>query len=232
MKNEERFWHRWMISYSLGELFGIGVAAIIARFLYMGYSQLDSSRSPTLDALVLIAAGTSEGLIIGYVQWKSLSRVIRNLKPATWIITTTLTSILGWFLILPPAVLIIFFFAKLSADNQYTSILYTLMAGAAFGGMIGLAQFFIIRKYVNNAVIWAFANSISWSFSFLILYFALSYFSGSLVNTLLIILACLSSGLVQGMVTGTSLYFFMSIKTHTHTGHHTKSRMKTLNNIV
>jgi hypothetical protein len=212
MKDQERFWHRWILSYSLGELLGIGVAAIIARFLYLGYSQIDLGRSPALDAFVLIIAGTSEGLIIGYVQWKSLSRIIMSLKPASWIITTTLSSILGWFLILPPAVLIIFFFAKLSSNNQYTSILYTLLAGAAFGSVIGIAQFFIIRKFVNNAIVWIFANSISWAVSFLILYFALSYFSGSFVNTLLIILACLMSGLSQGLVTGTSLHFLMSIK--------------------
>jgi len=212
MKNEEKFWHRWILSYSLGELFGIGAAAIIARFLYMGYSELGHGRSPVLDILVLIIAGTSEGLIIGYVQWKSLSRVIKSLKPAPWIMTTTLASILGWFLILPPAILIVFFFARLSPGDQYTSMLSALLAGVAFGGLIGIAQFFIIRKFVTNAIIWIFANSVSWALSFLILYFVLLSFSGSLISTLLIVLACLSSGLAQGMVTGTSLHFLMSIK--------------------
>jgi len=212
MKKEERFWRRWILSYSLGELFGIGAAAIIARSLYMGYSQIDEGQSPLLSALVLIMAGTSEGLIIGYIQWKSLTRVIKDLKPAPWIITTTLTSILGWFVILPPAVLLIFFFARLATHDQYTSILSALLAGTAFGGLIGIAQFFIIRKFATNAVIWIFANAVSWSLSFLILYFALLSFSGSVIDTLRIALACMSSGLVQGIVTGVSLHFLMGLK--------------------
>jgi hypothetical protein len=220
MKKDERFWHRWILSYSLGELLGIGAAAIIARFFYMAYSHLDETRSTTLNVFVLIAAGTSEGLIIGYVQWKSLSRVIRSFKLTPWIVTTTVASILGWFLILPPAVLIIFFFARLSTHDQYTSILSALIAGSAFGGLIGITQFFIIRKFFTNALIWILANSISWSLSFLILYFALLSFSGSLVNTLLILLACLFSGLAQGMVTGTSLHFLMGVKSHAHDRKH------------
>ncbi|HEY5749867.1 MAG TPA: hypothetical protein VIU12_27560 [Chryseolinea sp.] len=212
MKNEEKFWQQWILNYSLGELLGIGAAAIIARFLFMEYSQAEHGQSPTLTGLVLTVAGTSEGLIIGYVQWRSLSRFVKNFKPAPWITVTTLTSIAGWILILPPAVLIIFFFAKLSLLNHYTSIFYTFSAGAAFGALISTCQFFIIRKFFNNALIWILANTMGWALSFLILYFALSFFSGSLVNTLLIILACISSGLVQGIVTGTSLHFLMSIK--------------------
>jgi hypothetical protein len=214
MKNEDKFWFRWILNYSFGELLGIGAAAIIARFLFMEYSQLNRSQSPTFTALILVIAGLSEGLIIGYVQWKSLSRFVIGFKPVLWITITALTSVMGWVLILPPAVVIVFLIAKLSLLNSYTSILYSLLAGAAFGGMIGMSQFFIIRKYFNNAIIWILANAIGWGFSFIILYLALSFFSGAFVNTLLIILACVLSGLTQGCVTGTTLHFLMSIKGH------------------
>src|SRR5688572_25707297 len=128
MKNEGKFWRRWILNYSLGELLGIGAAAIIARFLFMKYSQVD--QSPTLTFLILTIAGTSEGLIIGYVQWRSLSRFIKDFKPVPWITVTTLMSVIGWILILPPSVLIIFFFARFSLLNHYTSVFYTLSAGA------------------------------------------------------------------------------------------------------
>lgn len=223
MRNDEKFWSRWIFHYSIGELVGIGIAAIIARLLYIGYSEIDDGQSPTLNTFVLVVAGTLEGLIMGYVQWRSLSRVIGSLKPAPWIITTTLSSAIGWLLIFPPAVLIIFFFARLSAHTQYTSVLYTLLAGLTFGGLIGICQFFIIRNYFNNAIIWFFANAISWALSFLILYFALSFVGAVLINTVVIILACLASGLAQGMVTGTSLYFLMRVKNYRNSQHHIDS---------
>ncbi|MEO7989357.1 MAG: hypothetical protein ABI663_07440 [Chryseolinea sp.] len=211
MKNEEKFWYRWMLNYSFGELLGIGAAAIIARFLFVEYSQLPHESS-ILTAIVLIIAGASEGLIIGYVQWKSLSKLIQNFKPGPWITVTTLTSIAGWILILPPAVLIIFFFARVSSQSAYTSILYTLSTGAAFGGIIGISQFFLIRKYFNNATVWIFATASCWALSFLILYVTLSFFSTSLINIILIASACVLSGLVQGSVTAICVHFLMDIK--------------------
>ncbi len=214
MKTEQKFWYTWMLNYSFGELLGIGAAAIIGRFLFLNFSTTSSSSQSAITMIILVIAGTTEGLIIGFIQWRSLSKLIQDFKPIPWVATTTLPTIAGWLLILPPAVVFLSFLTKIAFINNSYSILYSVFVGMAFGGLIGIPQFFIIKKYYKKAMVWIIANAISWAISFLIIYLALSMFSGPsfVYNLFLIVVACMFSGLVQGIVTGTSLHFLMSIR--------------------
>jgi hypothetical protein len=213
MEADQKFWYRWMFNYSIGELLGIGAAAAIGRFLFVGFSH-SSSQTPALTFTILIMAGAVEGFIIGYIQWKSLSKLVSRFKPFVWILTTTLSTIAGWLLILPPAVMFISFLSKLYLiDNSY-SIFYTALVGMAFGGLIGIPQFFIIKRFYKNALTWIFANVMGWTASFLIIYTALSMFAASspIYNLSLIVISCILSGLVQSIVTGTALHFLMPVR--------------------
>jgi hypothetical protein len=214
-KNENPFWRKWIINYSLGELIGIGIAASIGRFLFFTFPESSALSQSTLTVIILIIAGVAEGFILGYIQWKSLAKIIPDFTPMLWVFVTTFSALAGWLFILPPGVMFIAFLSKISLISTYSSYLYTMLVGAAFGGLIGIPQFFIIRKYFKNAVVWIVSNTIGWMFSFLIVYSALllfQYTSSLFENFLLIALACILSGLVQGFVTGTSLHFLMSIR--------------------
>ena len=218
MKIADKFWYRWMLNYSFGELLGIGAAATIGRFLFIGFTNTTSSPASTsfLTFIILVIAGAAEGCIIGYVQWKSLSKMILHFKPALWIFVTTFFTIAGWLLVLPPAVLFISILSKIALINNYYSLLYTALVGVAFGGLIGIPQFFIVRKFYKNAVMWILANALGWALSFLIIYSAMTLITSMnsyFYNLALVIISCVLSGLVQGVVTGTSLHFLMSIRT-------------------
>ena len=217
MKTNQKFWYRWMLNYSFGELMGIGAAAGIGRFLFIGLSNTASSQSSTslITFAILVSAGAAEGFIIGYVQWKSLSKMVLHFRPAPWVLVTIFFTVSGWLLILPPAVLFISFLTKITLISNYYSVLYTALAGMAFGGLIGMPQFLIIKKFYKNGVVWILANAFGWALSFLIMYSAMSMITSatSYVYSLsLVIISCVLSGLVQGIVTGTSLHFLMSVK--------------------
>jgi len=212
MEKETQFWYRWIWSYSLGELFGIGAAAVISRLLVIEYLHTSSGVSTALTTVVLIIAGATEGVIIGYIQWRSLSKLISDFKPKPWMAATTAGAIAGWVFILPPSVMIIFFFSNFFSVVNQNAVFLTLLAGTAFGGVIGMAQYVLIRKYFYNAMIWILANTIGWSLSFLLVYFSISFFTTSLYNVIFIITACLLSGFMQGGVTGVAVHFRMSIK--------------------
>jgi hypothetical protein len=212
MSSEQKFWYKWMLNYSFGEVLGIGAAAIIGRFLFIEFSGTSSASSSNLALAILIMAGAAEGLIIGSIQWKSLSKLALHFKALPWIIVTTVSTIAGWIVVLPPAVVFISFLSKISLMNNYYSIISTILVGMAFGGLIGIPQFFIIRNFYKNASIWILANTVGWTLSFLIIYFTLFLFSanGSFIYGLfLVVSACVLSGLIQGIVTGTSLHFLM-----------------------
>lgn len=217
MKTEDKFWFKWMLNYSFGELIGIGIAATIGRFLFIGFSSKVSSSGGTsfLTLIILLIAGIVEGFITGYIQWKSLSKVVLHIKAKTWIITTTIATIISWLLILPPSVMFISILSKISAINTYYSVLYIGLAGIAFGGLIGIMQFFIIKKHYNRPLVWIFANVVGWIISFLIVYKSLLLFKDStsfVYNLMLIIGSCILSGLLQGIVAGTALHFLMSVR--------------------
>jgi hypothetical protein len=171
--------------------------------------------SPAITPILLIIAGTVEGCIIGYLQWKSLAKLVVNFEPSPWILTTIVSTVVGWLLVLPPAILFISFLTKFSILDNYYSILYIMAVGLAFGGIVGIPQFFIIRKYYRNAIVWIFANTLGWMLSFLIVSASFSmfnYFSVFIYNAVLMVMACVLSGFVQGIVTGTSLHFSMSLR--------------------
>lgn len=212
---DKRFWYKWMLNYSFGELLGIGAAAVIGRFLFLEFSNISASSTTLITFIILVIAGAAEGLIIGYVQWKSLSKILLHFKPTLWILITTISTIAGWLLILPPAVMVISFLSKFTLISNNYSILYTALAGMTFGALIGIPQFLILKKFYKNAYAWIVANTIGWMLTFLIIYTAMSLLTNAtsfVYNMSLIVISCMISGLVQGIVTGTSLHFLMTIK--------------------
>ena len=188
---------------------GIGIAAAIGRLLFVSFPESDASQT-FITVVLLVAAGITEGMVIGYIQWKSLSRLTSGFAPMLWMFVTTFATLAGWLFILPPGIMFIAFLAKVSLISTHNSVLYTSLVGLTFGGLIGIAQFFIIRKYFRNAAVWIVSNSIGWMISFLIIYLSLLMFTTSYMqNIILVVVACIASGLLQGIVTGTSFHFLM-----------------------
>ena len=216
METDRNFWLRWILYYSVGELLAIAAAAIVGAFLFIGLPGKPLTNLTTL--IVLGIAGCTEGLIIGWTQWRSFSKVLLHLRPIPWISTTTVSAMAGWLLILPPAIVLISVLARFSLINYYYSFFYTALVGMTFGVLMGVPQFFYLRKFYNNAVIWILANVLGWMCSFLVIYSFISLLvdSGSFTyNFSLILISCLLSGIIQGLVTGAALHFCMSVK-HQH----------------
>jgi hypothetical protein len=212
---EKKFWFRWILNYSAGELLGIGAAATIGRLLFVEFSKESAAASTFVTFVILLIAGSVEGFVIGFVQWRALSKMITHFKPNPWIILTMASTSVGWILILPPAIMLISFFTKLSIIDEYYSLVYTAIVGVAFGGLIGITQFFMIRKFYDRAFAWIFASATGWMFSFLIIYSAIALLAGPeafFYNLSLVVISCMLSGFVQGIVSGTCLHFFMTVK--------------------
>jgi putative effector of murein hydrolase LrgA (UPF0299 family) len=138
-----------------------------------------------------------------------------DFKKGLWVTATIAALIVGWLLIVPPAIFFISFFIDFHLADRYYSILYTAGVGLCFGSIIGFVQLFIIRRFYTNALAWVAANAFSWMMSFLIVQFSLASLdhSGHLAyNVMLIIMACLTSGFIQGLFTGIALHFLMSVQ--------------------
>ena len=212
---EKQFWIKWILNYSIGELLAIGVATTIGRLVFVEFSD-EISRSPAfVTPLVLVAIGLTEGWVIGYLQWRSLSRLVIDFKRRSWVYVTMIATTLGWVIVIPPTILLVSFFVDFGLANRYYSILYAALAGVCFGSIMGLGQYFILKRFYNNALVWLVSNAIGWMLSFLVVYFCLSFLdrgNSFLYNFALLGFACVLSGLSQGLVTGTALHFLMSVR--------------------
>lgn len=210
-----QFWIKWILNYSVGELLAIGVATTVGRLVFVELSD-EIADSPTfVTPLVLIAIGLVEGWVIGYLQWRSLSRLVINFQSAAWVYTTMIATTVGWVLIIPPTILLVAFFVDFGLATKYYSVLYAALAGGSFGSIIGIGQYFILRRFYNNGLVWVFSNAAGWTLSFLVVFFCLSFLdraNGFLYNVSLLSLACVVSGLSQGLIIGTALHFLMSVR--------------------
>jgi hypothetical protein len=215
MKPDRIFWLRWIVNYSLGELLAIGLATLIGRLLLIELSDQLAHAPGLITPLMLAVIGLAEGWMIGYVQWRSLSRLVVNFKRRLWIVVTMAVMVVGWLIIVPPAIFFISLFIDFHLTAHYYSILYTALAGLCFGSVIGTGQFFVIRRFYKNSMMWVAANSVSWMLSFLLVFFCLSLLEHSgnvFYNLTLIIMACAGSGFVQGALTGAVLHFLMPVQ--------------------
>lgn len=210
-----RFWLRWILNYAFGELLVIGAATAFGRLVLIELSDF-IDQSPALVVWLLLATvGVAEGWTIGYFQWHSLNRLLVCFKSRPWIFATIAATTIGWLVIMPPSIFLMAFFVDFHLINKYYSVLYALFAGTAFGGIIGIVQYLILRRYYNNAVIWIFSNILSWMFSFFVICQGVSMLSSGhtlTYNLMIMVFACIFSGLAQGLVTGISLHFLMSMK--------------------
>jgi hypothetical protein len=213
MQKDRKAWHHWMRNYSLGDLVAMGGVASIGRFLLMNYSQKTLLHSePGISWLTLIVVGALEGILIGFIEWKSLSGLI-NLKSGSWIAVTVLATAIGWLFILSPAIVYISVLSRFSEINRTYFAIYTGIAGMSFGTLVGIPQYLILKKFYKNSVMWILANALAWMLSFVIIYSALAMFTHSaILNVLLTGFACAASGLLQGTITGLCLHFSMTLR--------------------
>lgn len=212
---KNRFWSRWILHYSLGELVVVGIATTFGRLILIELSDYIDRAPILMPWLLLAVVGVAEGCTIGYLQWHSLNKLLTNFQRRPWIFATMGATTIGWMLIMPPSIFLMAFFVDFHLINQYYSVLYAILAGTAFGGVIGFIQYLILRRYYKNAVVWLFSNMLGWMLSFFIVYLCVSMLNPDLSlisNIIIMISACVFSGLVQGLVVGTSLHFLMSVK--------------------
>ena len=123
------------------------------------------------------------GVALGLGQWLVLRQWVR--EPGWWIWASTVGWAIGWILIiteiLPP---------------PQAGIIAALLAGAVLGLMLGVAQWFILRRLVDSAGWWVLVSTTGWAIGF----------SGLLGITVV--------GTVAGAVTGFALDFLLRYPHH------------------
>ena len=71
---DRRLWRRWVLANALGELVGLGTAAVAGVALVQLFEASLNSLASLAGAGVMILLGTFEGVVVGLAQWLVLRR--------------------------------------------------------------------------------------------------------------------------------------------------------------
>ncbi len=119
----------------------------------------------------LLLGDVGVGVLIGVAQWVVLRQLVA--RAGGWILLTTAGWLAGVALILSGVLL-----------APGPDLMTSMLAGAIIGALVGLAQWFILRQWVQLAAVWILINLVAWATAF-------SGFFGSLIT-----------GTVLGVFTG------------------------------
>lgn len=166
MMGERHLFRDWIAANALGEVLGLGVAALIAIAVAQAHTL-----APAEEILVVTAAflviGAYEGAIVGAAQWLVLRRLWPSLGAKRWIAATMSGAVVAWMLGRIPSALADWESASGGvghpAPGLMTIVLLSAAAGAALGLILGTAQWVVLRAHVRRAGWWIVANALAWA---------------------------------------------------------------------
>lgn len=187
---DRRIWLRWILANSVGEVVGLGLAALVGVWFALNYETNQTTSSILLMAVLMIVAGTFEGVVVGFAQSLVLRLAIRDFKTKGWVIATAIGAFIAWTLGGIPSV-------AMSLNEQATATPPEEMSDAAMYGMavimglalgftLGVPQWLILRSYVQRAGWWTLANALAWAFGMPVVFIAAS--NAPLSNPFLLVL--------------------------------------------
>lgn len=162
-----RLWRNWVAANALGELIGLGLAGLIGVALVRVIEALLGAAAPLVVAVIMVAAGTLEGAIVGFAQWRVLRQPFPSIRARAWVLATALGSLLAWTLgMIPSTVLSLGADADAPASAEPPALLFFGLAallGLALGPFLGVPQWLILRRAVPRAGLWVSANMLAWA---------------------------------------------------------------------
>lgn len=146
----------WFRTVTAGELVGFCIPAAVGVLAF----QL----GPVVSLVAMVVAGAFEGLVLGAAQAHVLRLEFLGFSRSDWILATSLGGATAWFLGMLPS--------TFYGTWKGWPLALTIPVGAVIGSLlllsIGIAQWFVLNRYVARAWIWVVANVAAWGAGLLV----------------------------------------------------------------
>ena len=196
-------WLRWIKANAIAELVGLGLTAFLS---VLAFSYWENIHPLWIALLMIIAGALLEGLFVGYIQWQVLRDYLTGLSLKTWATATAVGAGVAWGLGMIPSTF--FSLAESSEPSQpmpepspWLILLLAASMGLLLGPILGIPQWWVLRRHVGRAGWWIVANALAWMVGMVVVFAA----SGKLAvdsSYLLILLSIAGSLLVAGALVG------------------------------
>lgn len=211
-----RLWLRWVAANTLGELFGLGLAAAVGVAVMLRWGEPTGTAAMLVIAALMILLGVSEGLIVGYAQWHVLREMLTTLTAKAWLGATALGAFIAWVLGMLPSTII-----HLSATGasgapptMSDALMFGLAAamGSVFGIILAWPQWRVLRRHAPRAIWWLPANALAWAAGMPIIFLGAGAISASGLSVTglgFVVLTLAGAGAIVGAVHGLALLYLL-----------------------
>ncbi len=159
---------KWLRFSIIGNTLSIGVAASISLFVYLSLNYPKSFSEKTIFWMSILIAGILHGTIYGFFQHKAFPKDFR-VSARQWIIVCVIASVIGWMAMISPFIFIgnpeySYSNPRFIIHISFSNLIWIASStGLFFGGLLGVTQSFLLRKYATNTRLWILANLLGWS---------------------------------------------------------------------
>lgn len=211
MSDDARFYGEWIFANGWSEAVGLGGTFILGG-LAAPFLDAETSVAAVLGgALLAVAFGTLlEGVLVGFAQERVLRKRLGDLPAGSWVKATAIGAGLAWLLGMIPSTTMAL--GSLGAEappgqepSQAVQYLLAVVMGLATGPILGLAQWTVLRRLVDRAGRWLWANALAWAAGMLTIFVGMDLMPWNGSRLLLAIglaAVCGLAGLIVGAIHG------------------------------
>lgn len=204
------FYRRWLVANGIAEAVGLGTTFTIGNLLAPSLAQASDVSTVLLGAVAAVVLGmVLEGVVVGLAQESVLRRELRELRPGSWIVATSLGAGLAWLIGMVPSTVLALVppDSGTAAEEPGAALQYALASamGLVVGPILGSAQWIVLRRHVPRAFRWLGANALAWSAGMPLIFLGMDFvpWTGPEIGIVLsIYIVCGLAGVVVGAVHG------------------------------
>ncbi len=189
-------WESWVVVMALAQVVGLGIVAIAGTFI--------NSLGTIGTVTVLHLVGLLQGIVLGVAQWLVLRRYIRH--SGQWIAVTAIAAMIAWLIGIKASavmVLVTSLDTTLTAEMKTATLLKDVfLLGAWVGGVLGIAQWFVLKHRIRQALWWVLANALAWAVGLGVAFMGAGMMRTGDFSNLKTALAGAATGLSMGAVVG------------------------------
>jgi hypothetical protein len=153
--DRRRLWRAWFVSVTVGELVGFGVPAVAGA--------VTATMSDLVAVVALVAAGGTEGAVLGWAQARVLRGVLPGLAVGPYVGATAAAAALAYAIGMSPAV----FAATIPGVPRPVLVVVGLLLAGALLASIGTAQWIVLRRVLPRSASWILTTGGSWAVALL-----------------------------------------------------------------
>jgi len=200
-------WLWWVLATAGGELVGFAVPASVGAAAAWASGRMDSRAAAPAMLGLMVLAGVTEGALLGFAQSLVLRRYLHEMARWEWVLATAVAAGVAWTIGMMPSTV-----RDLAAIDPIVLAIGAVLLGPVFVASIGLAQWVVLRRYIQKAGWWVLANAIAWPLGVAVPFAGLAMLPEAVPVAVRVVVGVVSGvlmGVVVGAITGVALAWLL-----------------------